>query len=301
LSLLERFKKGLARSREGFSRRLDHLFHRGEIDEEFYLELEEVLIAGDVGVETGLKLVDQLKEEVGRARLKERAAARELLVQLIAARLSAPEAAPLPEERPRVILLVGVNGSGKTTTAAKLAHRYRQEGEKVMLVAGDTFRAAAIEQLEIWASRAGVDLVKQQAGSDPSAVFFDALHAALARKTDVVIGDTAGRLHTKVNLMEELKKIHRVIGRIVPGAPHQVLLVLDATTGHNGLAQAARFHEAVTVDGVVLTKLDGTARGGIVVAVREALDLPVRYVGIGEKMEDLEPFQPEEFTRALLE
>jgi fused signal recognition particle receptor len=301
LSLLERFKKGLARSREGFSRRLDHLFHRGEIDEEFYLELEEVLIAGDVGVETGLKLVDQLKEEVGRARLKERAAARELLVQLIAARLSAPEAAPLPEERPRVILLVGVNGSGKTTTAAKLAHRYRQEGEKVMLVAGDTFRAAAIEQLEIWAGRAGVDLVKQQAGSDPSAVFFDALHAALARKTDVVIGDTAGRLHTKVNLMEELKKIHRVIGRIVPGAPHQVLLVLDATTGHNGLAQAARFHEAVTVDGVVLTKLDGTARGGIVVAVREALDLPVRYVGIGEKMEDLEPFQPEEFTRVLLE
>ena len=301
MSLLERFKKGLARSREGFSRRLDHLFHRGEIDEEFYLELEEVLIAGDVGVETGLKLVDQLKEEVGRARLKERAAARELLVQLIAARLSAPEAAPLPEERPRVILLVGVNGPGKTTTAAKLAHRYRQEGEKVMLVAGDTFRAAAIEQLEIWAGRAGVDLVKQQAGSDPSAVFFDALHAALARKTDVVIGDTAGRLHTKVNLMEELKKIHRVIGRIVPGAPHQVLLVLDATTGHNGLAQAARFHEAVTVDGVVLTKLDGTARGGIVVAVREALDLPVRYVGIGEKMEDLEPFQPEEFTRVLLE
>ena len=189
MSLLERFKKGLARSREGFSRRLDHLFHRGEIDEEFYLELEEVLIAGDVGVETGLKLVDQLKEEVGRARLKERAAARELLVQLIAARLSAPEAAPLPEERPRVILLVGVNGSGKTTTAAKLAHRYRQEGEKVMLVAGDTFRAAAIEQLEIWASRAGVDLVKQQAGSDPSAGFFDALHAALARKTDGVIGD----------------------------------------------------------------------------------------------------------------
>lgn len=301
MSLLERFKKGLARSREGFSRRLDHLFRRGEIDDEFYLELEEVLIAGDVGVETGLKLVEQLKEEVGRARIKERAAARELLVQLIAARLSAPEAAPLPEERPRVILLVGVNGSGKTTTAAKLAHRYRQEGEKVMLVAGDTFRAAAIEQLEIWAGRAGVDLVKQQAGSDPSAVFFDALHAALARKTDVVIGDTAGRLHTKVNLMEELKKIHRVIGRIVPGAPHQVLLVLDATTGHNGLAQAARFHEAVTVDGVVLTKLDGTARGGIVVAVREALDLPVRYVGIGEKMEDLEPFQPEEFTRVLLE
>ena len=300
MSLLERFKgPGAQPGRVQPPSRSS--FRRGEIDDEFYLELEEVLIAGDVGVESGLKLVEQLKEEVGRARIKERAAARELLVQLIAARLSAPEAAPLPEERPRVILLVGVNGSGKTTTAAKLAHRYRQEGEKVMLVAGDTFRAAAIEQLEIWAGRAGVDLVKQQAGSDPSAVFFDALHAALARKTDVVIGDTAGRLHTKVNLMEELKKIHRVIGRIVPGAPHQVLLVLDATTGHNGLAQAARFHEAVTVDGVVLTKLDGTARGGIVVAVREALDLPVRYVGIGEKMEDLEPFQPEEFTRVLLE
>ncbi|MEW5785399.1 MAG: signal recognition particle-docking protein FtsY [Bacillota bacterium] len=300
MSLLERFKEGLARSREGFVRRLDYLFGDGEIDEAFYLELEETLITGDVGVETSLKLVERLRDEVSRARLKERSAARELLVKLISGLLAEPAAEPAAEPRPLVILLVGVNGAGKTTTAAKLARRFRDEGRKVLLVAGDTFRAAAVEQLEIWAERAGVDLVKQQAGSDPSAVFFDALNAALARQVDVVIGDTAGRLHTKTNLMEELKKINRVVGRVVPGAPHRVLLVLDATTGHNGLVQAARFHEAVAVTGVVLTKLDGTARGGIVVAVRDALNLPVRYIGIGEKMEDLEPFQAEEFARALL-
>ena len=301
MSLLERFKQGLARSREGFARRIDYLFGDGEINADFYLELEEALITGDVGVDTSLKLIEQLKAEVSRARLKERGAARELLVRLIAELLTDTDAEPEePSDPPQVILLVGVNGSGKTTTAAKLARRYREQGRKVLLVAGDTFRAAAVDQLEIWAGRAGVELIKQQAGSDPSAVFFDALHAALARQVDVVIGDTAGRLHTKTNLMEELKKIHRVVGRIVPGAPHQVLLVLDATTGHNGLAQAARFHEAVAVTGVVLTKLDGTARGGIVVGVRDTLNLPVRYIGIGEKMEDLEPFQAEEFTRALL-
>lgn len=300
MSLLERFKAGLTRSREGFVRRLDHLFKDGEINEEFYQELEEALITGDVGVETSLKLVEQIEKEASRARLKERSAVRELLAQKLTELLAAPEAEHKSEDPPRVILLVGVNGAGKTTTAAKLAHLYRQQGQKVLLVAGDTFRAAAIDQLQIWADRAGVDLVRQQPGSDPSAVFYDAINAARARQAGVVIGDTAGRLHTKVNLMEELKKIHRVINRLHPGAPHQVLLVLDATTGHNGIAQAARFNEAVPVTGVVLTKLDGTARGGIVVAVRDTLNIPVRYVGIGEKMEDLTPFDAAAFAQALL-
>ncbi len=300
MSLLERFKAGLTRSREGFVRRLDHLFKEGEINEEFYQELEEALITGDVGVETSLKLVEQIRREASRARLRERSAAREFLAQKLTDLLVAPEEEPTAEAPPVVILLVGVNGAGKTTTAAKLAHLYRQQCQNVLLVAGDTFRAAAIDQLQVWADRAGVDLVRQQPGSDPSAVFYDAINAARARQTDVVIGDTAGRLHTKVNLMDELKKIHRVIGRMHPGAPHQVLLVLDATTGHNGIAQAARFNEAVPVTGVVLTKLDGTARGGIVVAVRDTLNIPVRYVGIGEKMEDLTPFDASAFAQALL-
>lgn len=300
MSLLERFKAGLTRSRAGFARRLDHLFKEGEINEEFYQELEEALITGDVGVETSLKLVEQIRQETSRARLRERSAVRELLVQKLTDLLATPEAEIMPEEPPRVILLVGVNGAGKTTTAAKLAYLYRQQNQKVLLVAGDTFRAAAIDQLQIWADRAGVDLVRQQPGSDPSAVFYDAINAARARQAGVVIGDTAGRLHTKVNLMEELKKIYRVIGRLHPGAPHQVLLILDATTGHNGIAQAARFHEAVPVTGVILTKLDGTARGGIVVAVRDALNIPVRYIGIGEKMEDLTPFDASTFAQALL-
>ncbi|HOL17715.1 MAG TPA: signal recognition particle-docking protein FtsY [Bacillota bacterium] len=300
MSLLERFKAGLARSRQGFARRLDFLFKEGELNEAFYQELEEALIAGDVGVETSLKLVEQLRQDAARNRLKEREAVRELLLQKLTEILTAPEEEPAPIEPPLVILLVGVNGSGKTTTAAKLARLYREQGRKVLLVAGDTFRAAAIDQLQVWADRAGVDLIRQQPGSDPSAVFYDAINAARARQVDVVIGDTAGRLHTKVNLMEELKKIHRVIGRLHPGAPHQVLLVLDATTGQNGIAQAARFNEAVPVTGVVLTKLDGTARGGIVVAVRETMNIPVRYIGVGEKMEDLAPFDPSAFTRALL-
>ncbi len=202
---------------------------------------------------------------------------------------------------PHVILLVGVNGSGKTTSAAKLANLYKQEGKSVLLVAGDTFRAAAIEQLEIWAERAGVELIKQQAGSDPSALFFDAMNSARARNIDLVIGDTAGRLHNKFNLMEELNKINRVVGRCQEGAPHQVLLVLDATTGQNAVAQAKSFNQSLPVSGLILTKLDGTARGGIVVSIQDSLGIPVRYVGLGEKMEDLAPFEPDQFARALLE
>jgi fused signal recognition particle receptor len=200
-----------------------------------------------------------------------------------------------------VILLVGVNGSGKTTSAAKLANLYRCEGKKVLMVAGDTFRAAAVEQLEVWAQRAGVDLIKQQAGSDPSALFFDAMNSARAREFDVVIGDTAGRLHNKFNLMEELNKIYRVIGRNIPGAPHQVLLVIDATTGQNAMTQAKSFNEALPLSGLILTKLDGTARGGIVVGIQDSLDIPVRYIGTGEKMEDLAPFNAEDFVNALMD
>jgi fused signal recognition particle receptor len=300
LNLVERLKAGLARSREGFLRRLDHLFREGELNEEFFESLEEALILGDVGVEAALKLVEQLRRETGRRKVRSAVETREILVEEIAAMLSLPEERPEPGRDPLVILLVGVNGSGKTTTAAKLAYRYRQEGREVLLVAGDTFRAAAIDQLQIWAERAGAGLIKQQPGSDPSAVFYDALNAARARGIDVVIGDTAGRLHTRVNLMEELKKINRVIGRVQPGAPHRVLLVIDATTGHNGIAQARCFNDAVPVTGLVLTKLDGTARGGIVVGIQDVLKVPVCYVGVGEKLDDLLPFDAADFARALL-
>jgi fused signal recognition particle receptor len=300
LNLVERFKAGLARSKEGFLRHLDLLFSGGELNDDFYEALEEALILGDVGVEASLKLVEQLRLEVSRRKIRERNQAKEILMQEITAMLNGAEEPVKPDGEPLVILLIGVNGSGKTTTAAKLAYRYRREGHEVLLVAGDTFRAAAIEQLQIWAERAGVALIRQQPGSDPSAVFYDALNAARARQVDVVIGDTAGRLHTKVNLMEELKKINRVIGRVQPGAPHRVLLVIDATTGHNGIAQAARFNEAVPVTGLVLTKLDGTARGGIVVGMQDTLKVPVCYVGVGEKLEDLLPFEAADFARALL-
>lgn len=300
MSLVERFKSGLARSRKGFLKRIDLLFREGELNEEFYESLEEALITGDVGVEAALKLIEQLRCEAGRRKIRSRNEAREILMEEIAAMLSIPEERADPGEGPLVILMVGVNGSGKTTTAAKLAHHYRQKGRKVLLVAGDTFRAAAIDQLQIWAERAGAALIKQQPGTDPSAVFYDALQAARARQIDVVIGDTAGRLHTRVNLMEELKKINRVIDRVQPGAPHRVLLVIDATTGHNGIAQALHFNEAVPVTGLVLTKLDGTARGGIVVGIQDSLKVPVCYVGMGEKLDDLLPFDAADFARALL-
>lgn len=300
MSLVEKFRKSLVRSRDGFLRRLDFLLRDGEVDQAFYDELEETLILGDVGAPTTEKLLQQLRKEAGRARVRKREEARDILTGLLTSFMAAPLAPDELSGPPLVILLVGVNGSGKTTTAAKLAHRYKQKGEKVLLVAGDTFRAAAIEQLQIWAGRAGVELVRTQPGSDPGAVFFDALEAAKARGIDVVIGDTAGRLHTRTNLMHELEKINRVIGRSLPGAPHQVLLVIDATTGQNGVAQAAAFGRTVPVSGLVLTKLDGSARGGIVVGVQEALSLPVCYIGTGERMEDLAPFDAAAFARALL-
>ncbi len=302
MSFFNKFRNSLSGNKTGFIDRLGSLFSSGEIDEEFYEELEEILVSGDVGVETTLRLVEELRDGVKESKLKERAEVKELLVEKLTALMTTPSEDDIQiKGEPHVILLVGVNGSGKTTSAAKLANLYKQEGKSVLLVAGDTFRAAAIEQLEIWAERAGVEMIKQQAGSDPSALFFDAMSSARARGIDVVIGDTAGRLHNKFNLMEELNKINRVVGRCQEGAPHQVLLVLDATTGQNAVAQAKSFNQSLPVSGLILTKLDGTARGGIVVSIQDSLGIPVRYVGLGEKMEDLAPFEPAQFARALLE
>ncbi len=310
MSLIGKFKQGLARSKNGFIGRLDSLFSGGDIDDLFFDELEEILVGGDVGVQTSVKLVELLKEEIKVRNLKDKSEARNLLYDLIMSIMKRAEdesesklEGDLIKDSyaPRVILLVGVNGSGKTTSAAKLAHLHALQGKKVLLVAGDTYRAAAIEQLQIWAERAGVEMIKQQQGSDPSALFYDAINAARARSVDLVIGDTAGRLHSKFNLMEELSKIYRVVDRNLQEDSPRVLLVVDATTGQNALAQARKFNQSLPLDGLILTKLDGTARGGIVLNIRDELDIPVLYVGTGEKMDDLAPFDPEAFTAALLE
>ncbi len=266
-------------------------------------ELETALIRADVGVRTTTRLLDAVRRAGGDEPIRDRLAAAMLATlpepgAAPVATSSAPNAAALAT--PQVIMVVGVNGVGKTTSIGKLAARYSGAGKRVLVVAGDTFRAAAIEQLGVWAERAGADLIRQQQGSDPAAVVFDGMRAAIARKIDVVIIDTAGRLHTKSNLMDELKKVHRVIGRELAGAPHETLLVLDATTGQNGLAQARAFVEALGVTGIILTKLDGTAKGGIVIAIAAELGIPIRYVGVGEAVADLHDFDPAQFVAALL-
>jgi fused signal recognition particle receptor len=301
MSLVDKFRNSLSRTRGGFVEKIDHLISTGEMDDCFYEELEEILVSGDVGIGTSLKLVEKLRTEAVNQRIRKREDFRVLLVNTISEMLTAETTNLSISTNPYLILLVGVNGSGKTTTAAKLAGIYCKEGRKVLLVAGDTFRAAAVEQLEVWSKRAGADLIKQHSGSDPSALYFDAINAAKSRKTEIIIGDTAGRLHNKYNLMEELKKIYRVIGRNLPGAPHQVMLVIDATTGQNALVQAKTFNEALPLSGVILTKIDGTARGGIILAIRDSLKIPVLYLGTGEKMEDLTPFEAVAFTQALLQ
>jgi len=275
---------------------MDDLLGRGA-SESFYEDLEETLIQADLGVRASGIVVTRLRE---RARAGARApeALRQALVEILTTALGASVPLMLTPP-PAVVLILGTNGSGKTTTIGKLAARLKGEGRKVLLVAGDTFRAAAIDQLEIWAERVGVDVIRHQAGADPAAVVFDAAEAARARRIDVLIVDTAGRLHTKTNLMEELKKVDRVLRRELPGAPMEALLVLDATTGQNGIAQARQFKAALPVTGVVLTKLDGTARGGVVVAIAEDLGLPVKLVGIGEGLDDLQPFDPRTFAQAL--
>ena len=303
-SLVARLRKGLTKTRSEFSGRLNTLLlGKKEINEDLLDELEEILFTSDLGVATTQELIDLVRQGVSRKELDRPDKLKELLRGHIQDFLTvSPEdrRGPDPGE-PLVILFIGVNGVGKTTSIGKVAKRFKEEGKSVMLVAADTFRAAAVEQLEIWANRVEADFVHQKEGADPSAVAFDAMTAALSRKTDVVLIDTAGRLHTKSNLMDELKKIHRVVGQKQTGAPHEVWLVLDATTGQNAISQAEIFHESVGVTGIILTKLDGTAKGGIVVGITHQLGLPIQYIGIGEKVDDLRPFDPKEFVDAIFE
>jgi fused signal recognition particle receptor len=298
-----KFRDGLAKTRDTFVGKVEELFsRRKKIDEEFFEELEEILIGADVGVNTVMGLIDDLRAEVKKRKIEQPSELRPILTEKLVSMLQGSGEETDLKGNPNgitVILFVGVNGVGKTTTIGKLAWRYKQQGKKVLLAAGDTFRAGAIEQLEVWGERAGIDVIKQESGSDPAAVMFDAVVAAKKRNVDVLICDTAGRLQNKVNLMEELSKIHRVIQREIPGAPHETLLVLDATTGQNALQQAKLFGEKSGVTGLVLTKLDGTAKGGIVIAIRNELSLPVKFVGLGEKMDDLQQFDADQFVHAL--
>jgi fused signal recognition particle receptor len=303
-SVTEKFKQGLSKTRDSFASRVNDLIARyRKVDEEFFEELEEILISADVGVNTVMELVDELKMEVKRRNIQDpkemQAVIFEKLVEIYRGDDDAPAELNIQENGLTVILFVGVNGVGKTTTIGKLAHKLKSEGKTVMLAAGDTFRAGAIEQLEVWGERVGAEVIKQSAGSDPAAVIYDAIQAAKARNVDVLLCDTAGRLQNKVNLMKELEKVKRVIEREIPGAPHEVLLVLDATTGQNAMSQAKIFKEVTNVTGIVLTKLDGTAKGGIVLAIRNELHIPVKFVGLGEKMDDLQPFDPEQYVYGL--
>ena len=302
-SLLEKLKSGVQKTRAGLVNALeDALQGRKEIDAELLDELEYTLISADIGVRTTEEILERIRQRVERHQLGDAAELKGLIREHLLEILAASERAPAHvAEPPAVILMVGVNGSGKTTTIGKLAQRFRNEHRSVLLCAADTFRAAAIEQLEVWAERSGAQLVRQGPGSDPSAVVFDAVQAAKARKVDCVIVDTAGRLQTKENLMAELHKMTRTARKVIPDAPHEVLLVLDATTGQNGLEQARKFTESSGVTGIVLTKLDGTAKGGIVVAIARELNLPIRYVGVGEKVDDLLPFDSEKFIESLFE
>ncbi|WP_017813638.1 MULTISPECIES: signal recognition particle-docking protein FtsY [Paenibacillus] len=301
-TVTKQFRDGLEKTRKGFVEKVsDLVIRRKKIDEEFYEELEEILIGADVGVNTVMTLIDDLRAEVKKRRIEDAADLQPVLSEKLTELLRGDENPGLnmSTDDITVILFVGVNGVGKTTTIGKMAHRFKQEGKKVMLAAGDTFRAGAIEQLEVWGQRAGVEVIKQQSGSDPAAVMYDAVRAAKQRGVDVLLCDTAGRLQNKTNLMEELNKIFRVIQREIPDAPHEVLMVLDATTGQNALSQAKLFGEKSGVTGLVLTKLDGTAKGGIVVAIRQELNLPVKFIGLGEKIDDLQPFDSEQFVHAL--
>ncbi len=301
----EKYKEGMSKTRSSFSSKINDLIARyRKVDEEFFEELEEVLITADVGVNTVMDLIDELEMEVKRRNIKDTAEVKEVISEKLVEIYYGDDEEEITdlniqEGELTVILVVGVNGVGKTTSIGKLAHQFKEQGKKVLLAAGDTFRAGAIEQLEVWGERSGVDVIKQQEGSDPAAVIFDGIQAAKSRNADILICDTAGRLQNKVNLMNELAKVKRVIEREVPGAPHEVLLVLDATTGQNALSQAKTFSESTDVTGIILTKLDGTAKGGIVLAIRHELNIPVKFVGLGEGIEDLRKFDPHAFVYGL--
>jgi len=301
-SFLDRMKEAVSRTRENLAERIeDAVSFNKEIDRNTLDDLEATLIGADLGTTTTHEVLEKLREKADRKQIKDVDELKRLLKEELLAILTAANSQPVQkvDGTPEVILVVGVNGTGKTTTIGKLAQVFRSQGKNVLMCAADTFRAAAIEQLEIWGQRTGTEVIKTKAGGDPAAVLFDALQAATARKTDYVVVDTAGRLHTKTNLMAELDKMRRTAQRIVPGAPHETLLVMDATTGQNGLQQARLFTEAAGVTGIVLTKLDGTAKGGVVVAISRELGVPVRYVGVGEKAGDLLPFDPKEFVDSL--
>jgi fused signal recognition particle receptor len=301
MGFFSKFKEGLAKTRDALMGKVEAIISFGrKIDEEFYEELEEALIMADVGVNTVMEIMDDLRAEVKKRKLSDAEELRPVLKAKLAELMGEQrDELKMAQDGLTIILFVGVNGVGKTTTIGKMAHKFKSEGKKVVLAAGDTFRAGAIEQLEVWGERAGVDVIKQNAGSDPAAVIYDGIQAARARKADILLCDTAGRLQNKSNLMDELNKVYRVIKREVPDAPHEVLLVLDATTGQNALQQAKLFGASAGVTGLVLTKLDGTAKGGIVIAIRKELELPVKFVGLGEKIDDLQPFDPHDFLDAL--
>jgi fused signal recognition particle receptor len=298
--LFSRLKKGLAKTREILTTDIDALFSsKSEVDDDMLEQLEELLITSDIGVQTAMSLMQTIQKRT--TKVKDPAELKPILKQEILSLLSdaSPGSVLYGTTKPHVIMVVGVNGVGKTTTIGKLAAHLTGKNQSVLIAAADTFRAAAIEQLSIWADRAGAELVKHKENSDPAAVAFDAIEAAMARGIDTVFVDTAGRLHTKVNLMEELKKIKRTIAKKIPDAPHEILLVLDATTGQNALAQAKMFHEALDLTGLALTKLDGTAKGGIVISICQSMQIPLHFIGVGESIEDLQPFDPEKFAEAL--
>ncbi|MGA2202015.1 MAG: signal recognition particle-docking protein FtsY [Terriglobales bacterium] len=301
-SFIERMKEAVSRTRENLAERIEDVVSIGkEIDRSTLDDLEATLIGADLGTTTTHEVLEKLRDKADRKQIKDVNELKRLLKEELLAILTSTTSRPVTkvDGTPEVILVVGVNGTGKTTTIGKLAHVFRAQGKTVLLCAADTFRAAAIEQLEIWGQRTGTEVIKTKAGGDPAAVLFDALQSATARQTDYVIVDTAGRLHTKQNLMLELEKMRRTAQRIVPGAPHETLLVMDATTGQNGLQQARQFTQSSGVTGIVLAKLDGTAKGGVVVAISRELGLPVRFVGVGEKVGDLLPFDPKEFVESL--
>lgn len=302
MGFFDKLKKGLEKTKNGFSEKINDVFASFvKVDEDLFDELEETLIMADVGVETVEDVLDTLRDKVKHANIKDAEAVKNLLIETLSEILKQNDTSMKLDTTPSIIIVVGVNGVGKTTSIGKMAHYYKEQGKKVLLAAGDTFRAAAAEQLQIWSERAGVDIIKHAEGADPGAVIFDAINAAKTRHSNLIICDTAGRLHNKKNLMDELKKIMRIIDRELPNASKEVLLVLDATTGQNALLQTKTFDESVGLTGLILTKLDGTAKGGVIIGLSHEQSLPVKFVGVGEQMDDLQPFDADDFSKILFE